>query len=322
VSRNKVINGTAGTLLPTELNKRKSRKVWSASRISTGERVFQKFNILILFVLGVLTLFPFYITFINSISPARDYYVNDIIMWPSRFETSYYKLIFSKGYGLLKAYRVSIFLLIVGTGTSMLVTIPTSYALAQKKLPYRTGITLFIVFTIYFGGGLIPTYLLVRALGLLNTTAAMILPSVVSTGIMLLLRNFFMTIPGELIDAARIDGCSELRAIPLVIIPLSMPAIATFTLFYGVQYWNTFFSAVIYISDPDKQPLQVFLRMLIWESSARAQDMERFLQDGIEPPTEALKAAAIMATTLPIIFLYPFLQKYFMKGIVVGSLKG
>ncbi len=293
------------------------------SPVPRGERIFLGVNAVFLFLVGVATLFPFYVTLINSIAPVDDYISKDIILFPSKIEWRYYRAIFGKYYGLINAYKVTIILLVVGTASSMAITIPTSYALAQKTLPFRTGITLFIVFTIYFGGGLIPTYLLVRGLGMLNTMSSMIIPGIISTGIMLLLRNFFMTIPRELIDAARIDGCSEYRAFPLIIIPLSMPAIATFTLFYGVQYWNTFFSAVIYISDPEKQPLQVFLRMVIWESSDRAQqELERLLQDGFEPPSDALKAAAIMATTLPIVCLYPFLQKYFVKGIVVGSLKG
>jgi putative aldouronate transport system permease protein len=293
------------------------------ARISKGERVFLAINAVVLLFVGLITLFPFYITIINSISPPKDYALKDIILFPSRIELGYYKVIFGKYFGLLNAYKVTLILLVVGTATSMFATVLASYSLAQKSLPFRTGITLFIVFTIYFGGGLIPTYLLVRALGLLNTMGAMILPGLVSTGILLLLRNFFMTIPRELIDAASIDGCSEYKAIPLIVIPLSMPAIATFTLFYGVQYWNTFMSAVIYVSDFDKQPLQVFLRMIIWENTARQQqELEKILSEGFQPPSDALKAAAIVATTLPIVFAYPFLQKYFVKGIVVGSLKG
>lgn len=290
---------------------------------STGHRVFRVFNGLFLLLLGFSTLFPFYMTLINSIAPPMDFILNDVIIIPTGINLDSYRIIFSKYFGLMNAYKVTILLTVFGTASSMAATILASYALAQKTLPFRTGITIYFVLTIYFSGGLIPTYLTVRALRLLDTMAALILPTLVGTGIMLLLRNFFMTIPRELIDAARIDGCSEYRAIPLIIIPLSMAAIATFTLFYSVNYWNTFMLAVIYISDPDKQPLQVFLRQLIWESTARAQqELEKILMEGQAPPTESVKAAAIMAATIPIIFAYPFLQRYFIKGIVVGSLKG
>jgi putative aldouronate transport system permease protein len=292
-------------------------------RESFGEHIFRYVNALLVLLLSVIMLFPFYTTIINSISPGVDFITKDIILLPSRIELTYYRVILGRGYGLLEAYKVTILITVVGTLMSMVATVLTSYALAQKSLPFRTGVTMFFVFTIYFSGGLIPTYLVVRGMGMLNTYAALIVPGLIGTGIMLLLRNFFMTIPRALIEAARIDGCSEYKAIPLIILPLSMPAIATFTLFYGVRYWNTFFDAVIYISDIDKMPLQVFLRNVIWEATLRNQgELERLLMDDIPPPSDALKAAAVMATTLPIIFLYPFLQRFFVKGIVVGSLKG
>ena len=284
-------------------------------------------NYAVMMIIGIVTLFPFYITIINSISPPEDFIFREIIIWPSRFDTSYYQLILTKGSDLFNAYKVTLFVTIVGTTLNLVFTTITSFVLAQRKLPYRSQITLFIVFTMFFHGGMIPSFLLVQSLHLTNTLWAMIVPALIDTGYMLFLRNFFMTIPIDLYESAHLDGCSEFRILIKIVLPLSLPAIAAFTLFYAVDHWNGFYAGTIYIFDYKKQPLQVYLRQVLYDATVRAdpETMSRLMGDGelrYQPPSEAMRAATVIAATLPIIMTYPFLQKYFIKGMMMGSLKG
>jgi len=299
----------------------------AAIKASRSNRIMTVLNYGIMLLIGAATLFPFYITIINSISPPEDFYFKDIILWPSRFDTSYYQLILTKGSDLFNAYKVTLFVTFVGTLVNMMLTTMTSFVLAQRKLPYRSQITLFIVFTMFFHGGMIPSFLLVQGLRLTNTLWAMIIPGAIGTGYMLFLRNFFMTIPVELYESAYLDGCSEARILTSIILPLSLPALAAFTLFYAVDHWNDFYAGTIYIIDYRKQPLQVYLRGVLYDATVRAdpETMARLMGNGelrYQPPSEALKAATVIAATLPIIMVYPFLQKYFVKGMMMGSLKG
>jgi putative aldouronate transport system permease protein len=289
-----------------------------------GEKVFNIFNHVFLVLLGLSTLFPFYITFINSISPPDDFIRKEIILWPSQFETGYYRFILGEGSAFIRSLKVTVFLTVAGTAVNVFFTSTTAYVLAQRKLPFRNQITLFMVFTMFFGGGMIPSYLLMRALGLMNSIPGLIISGLLSTGSVLYLRNFIMTIPIELQESAMIDGCSESKLLLKIILPLSLSALATFTLFYAVGQWNTFSGAVLYITDYKKQPLQVYLRQILYDASVEGDrnELRKLLEDGFEPPAEALKATAIMCATLPILFVYPFLQKYFVKGMMVGSLKG
>jgi len=281
----------------------------------------------IMLIIGIITLFPFYITIINSISPPEDFLFKEIILWPSRFETSYFQLILTRGSDLFNAYKVTLFVTIIGTLVNLVLTTMTSFVLAQRQLPFRSQITLFIVFTMFFHGGMIPSFLLIQGLHLTNTLWAMIIPGAIGTGYMLFLRNFFMTIPTELYESAHLDGCSEAHILTRIILPLSMPAIAAFTLFYAVDHWNDFYAGTIYIFDYKKQPLQVYLRMVLYDATVRGdpETMSRLMGDGelkYQPPSEAMRAATVIAATLPIIMTYPFLQKYFVKGMMMGSLKG
>ncbi len=289
--------------------------------------VFTMLNYLIMLGIGLVTLFPFYTTAVNSISPPEDFLMKEIILWPSKFDPSYYQLILSGDSDLFLAYRTTIIVTVLGTAINMALTSITAFALAQKKLPYRLQITFFMVFTMFFGGGMIPGFLLVQNLGMLNTIWSMIIPGAISTGYVLLMRNFFMTIPAELSESASIDGCSELRILLRIILPLSLPAMATFTLFYAVEHWNDFYSGMLYISDYRLQPLQVYLRQVLYDATVRAdpETMQKLMGDGslrYSPPSDAMKAATVMAATIPIICVYPFLQKYFVKGMLMGSLKG
>lgn len=291
-----------------------------------GERVFGVFNYIILTLVGLIMLFPFYVTLINSISPAIDFGTKPINLWPSRVDLSAYKILFGKNTGILDAYGVTVFVTVVGTLINMAITILGAVALSNKNLPYRNAVTLFFVFTLYFSGGMIPAYLLNRYLGLLNSIWVMIIPSAVNTMYMLYLRNFIQQIPRELLESASIDGCTDLMLVPRIILPLSTAAIATFSLFYAVGHWNDFYNCAMYITEPKKYNLQVYLMTILKDSRMmrlNPDEMAKLYEVGSrQPPSEALKAANIMAATIPIVCVYPFLQKYFAKGMVVGSLKG
>lgn len=295
-----------------------------AIRKSAGERTFLAVNNVILVLLGLITLFPFYSVIINSMAPPVDYIMKDINVWPSRFDFSYYRIVFEKGSSIYNAYKITVFITVAGTALNMLMTIITAYALSVKTLPFRTPITLFLVFTMYFSGGMIPDFLVVRSLGMLNTIWALLIPGALATYYVLLMRNFFMNIPAELKESAKIDGCSDIGMITRIILPLSVAAIATISLFYAVAHWNQFYSGVIFITNPKLQPLQVYLRQILYDAELQADFklMEQMRIDGYQPPSEGIKAATIMAATLPIVCVYPFVQRYFVKGIMVGSLKG
>jgi putative aldouronate transport system permease protein len=215
-----------------------------------------------------------------------------------------------------QAYGVTAFITIVGTLINLLLTSLMAYPLSKKDLPYRSTILFIVVFTLLFSGGIIPTYLVVKATGLINSVWAMILPGAVSAFYLLIMKTFFENLPENLDEAAKIDGASETRIFIAIVLPLSLPILATVGLFYAVGHWNEFFGAIIYISDNSKHPLQVILRGILNQSQMPEQDFERVL------PTETLQMAAVILSTLPILVVYPFIQKYFTQGALLGSIKG
>ena len=194
-----------------------------------------------------------------------------------------------------------------------------AFVLARKELPGRRIMTTFVIITMFIGGGLIPAYLNMRSLKLLNTLWVLILPAMISTWNMLLLRNFIMAIPAELTEASRIDGCGELRLLVRIIIPLSLPILATLALFYGVGRWNEYSGAIIYNTKQTLQTVQVIIRRMY--NLATLDSVSSDITADL-PPLDTIRAATVIFTTLPILCIYPFLQKYFAQGIMVGSLKG
>ncbi len=298
----------------------------SGIRKSKGEKLFLAVNNLILFFLGMLTLFPFYVVAVQSFAPPEDFIFKEIILWPSRFDFSYFRIVFGKASTIYDAYKATIYITVIGTMVNMILTVVTAYALSKKTLPFRKQITLFMVFTMYFGGGMVPGYLLVRSLHLIDSLWALILPGAISTYLVLIMRNFIMGIPKEIMEAATIDGCSEIVQLVRIIVPLSIPSIATVSLFYAVGHWNEFSGGLLYINKPELAPLQVYLRHVLYDATqleSEFQDLAILYAEGrYKPPSDAIKSATIMAATVPIILVYPFIQKYFVKGMTIGSLKG
>jgi putative aldouronate transport system permease protein len=204
----------------------------------------------------------------------------------------------------------------------MLATIMTAYPLSKKYFPNRSFWTSLLIFTMFFSGGLIPNYLMVRSLGIYNTVWSMVLPGLISTYNMIIMRNFFMNIPGELEESARIDGANDFLILARIIVPVSGPIIATVALWTMVSHWNAWFDCMIYISTTSKQVLQLMLRRIVLEGTMQLMELNTTTTDmGLTNP-DSVKAATIMVATMPILMVYPFLQKYFVKGVLIGSLKG
>jgi len=202
----------------------------------------------------------------------------------------------------------------------MLLSVLMAYGLARRDLVGRRFIMFMVVFTLMFSGGLIPTFLVVRSLGMLDSYWAMFIPSAINAFNLIFLKNFFQNLPDGLEESAKIDGASDFGILFRIVIPLSMPAIATISLFYGVAYWNLFYQALIYVNDSEKWPIQVLLRQLVILSSGlQGGDVD---SDLVRPPEQTIKMAVIVVATVPILCVYPFIQKYFAKGVLLGSVKG
>jgi putative aldouronate transport system permease protein len=282
------------------------------------EKIFDGVNVVFLIGLSLAFVVPFIIVLSTSfVSPEEYGRRGTFVLWPEQFYFGAYDALIVRSRMLLNAFLVSLFRVSIGTGCNLLVTGTLAYVLARRSLPGRTFLTLVVFLTMLFGGGLIPTYMLVDSLRLTNSLWVLVIPSLVNAYWMLLLRNFFMSIPEEIEEAAIMDGASPFLIFWRVVIPLSLPAIATIGLFYAVEHWNAWFDATIYMTDAAKYPLQVILRGMLAITSSEALG---FADN--PPPAESLKSAMIIVTTAPIIMVYPFVQRYFVKGIMVGSVKG
>ncbi len=267
----------------------------------------------VLFGYAMLTLLP--ILYVLAMSFSRS---NDLMQL--KFGMAAYRYIFS-AVTLPRSLMVSVYVTIVGTAVSLLLTSFMAYALACRDLVGRNAFMFMVVFTMMFGGGIIPTYFVVRGTGLMNTLWSLIIPTAINSFNLIVLRNFFMAIPDELKESAVIDGCHELIILFRIILPLSMPAMAAFGLFYAVARWNTWFAAIIYIQEPDKWPIQVLLRQVIFVTTGIG-DSTLSSDVNMTFTSDAIRSAVIVVSTVPILLVYPFLQRHFTKGILLGSIKG
>lgn len=286
-------------------------------RQSLGSRIFDVANVAVLVLLGLSTLYPFWDTLVVSFSSLRGYLSTSIHLWPSEWSFEGYVYMLTNR-ELWTSYANSIFITVVGTFLNMIVTIMTAYVLSKKELKGHRVLTFLAVFTMMFSGGIIPTYMIVKDVGLMNSLWAMILPTAINTSSMIILRNFFMDMPRALEEAALLDGCTEVGVLFRVVIPNSKASIMTVALLYAVDHWNDFFNAILYIVDRPKWPLQLFLRTMLFETeSAYASGGQSLFLLG-----QPMKMAAVMMSVIPIMCMYPFFQKYFAKGVMVGAVKG
>lgn len=286
-------------------------------RNSIGSRIFDVFNYVFLTIVGISTLYIFWDAFVVSLSPIEEYLKTSIHLWPSKISFEPYKYMLNLK-ELWISYGNTLFITVAGTSLNMAMTIMTAYVLSKKHLLGQRAIMFFIVFTMLFSGGVIPLYIVIKNLKLMNTLYALIIPSAMSTYNLIILRNFFKEIPASLEESALLDGCTEVGILFKIVIPISKPAIMTIALFYAVGHWNQFFAAVLYIYDKEKWPLQLFLRSMLFESDMAYQSGGESLFILGQP----MKMAAVMMAVIPIMCAYPFFQKYFVKGVMVGSVKG
>lgn len=290
-------------------------------KTSLGSKLFDVFNYSFLGLYGLATLLPFIYVVAGSFTSPEEYISKKIVLFPTSFSLEGYKYIFSTEV-LLNSLGVTIFITLAGTAINLLFTCLMAYPLARKDLDGRRIILLGVVFSMLFSGGMIPTFLVVKELGLIDSYWSLLLPGAISAFNLIVLKNFFQQLPEGLEEAAKIDGCNDLRILWQIVLPLSMPAIATFSLFYAVNHWNSFFQAILYINDNYKWPIQVWLRQIVILSSGGLGDSAVFDSNYIVPPGQIIKMSVIVVSTLPILIVYPFLQKHFAKGALIGSVKG
>lgn len=298
------------------------RKIYRGN-LTRGERIFHLCNDIFMFLLMLVFLIPFWsvfaMSFISETEAARR---GSFILFPEEFDFTAYQILLSGGSAVWRAYGNTLFVVVVGTAVNLLLTVMLSYGLSKKGMPGRSAITMMIFITMLFSGGLIPSFLLNKYLGLVDSRWALILPGAISAWNTFIMRNFFAELPESLEEAAHIDGASTARVLFSVVLPISLPSIMTIGLFYAVGHWNAWFSAAIYINSKPKLPVQNILRNMVASVSSSDINSEVVNATQNKPPAETMKSAMIVVTTLPILFVYPFIQKYFVKGVLVGSVKG
>lgn len=283
-----------------------------------GNRIFDTVNYTILLLIALLCVMPFiYVLAVSFTSPA-EVAKGGLILWPKEWSLASYRYIFSTN-TLVRSMLVSIYITVLGTIINLIFTSLMAYPLAKTHLRGRQTILLAVLFTMLFGGGMIPTYFVVKALHLTNTLWSLMIPGAISAFNLIVLKNFFQQIPDGLEDSARIDGCNEVGVLFRIVLPLSLPAMATFGLFYAVGHWNQFFNAILYINDNTKWPIQVLLREVVILASSSIGDSTI---DSTEIQPLTIRMAVIVFATIPILLVYPFLQKHFAKGVMLGSVKG
>ena len=279
---------------------------------------FYILNIVVLSLWALTILYPFYNAILISLVSQKEYMMTPFMLFPKNITFDAYTYIFNSS-RIYHGYRNTLLILLIGVPFNMLTTAFTAYALSRDRFPGKKAITALVVFTMYFSGGLIPLYLLVRDLGLMNSLASVILVYGANTFYLLLMRSYFLEIPAALEESAKIDGANDLVILLRIMLPLALPIVATVTLFFSVDSWNEWFNAMLFLREGEKWPLQLVLRSIVMSTiddigSRNVSIRKTVFEDGV-------KMAAVFITMAPIMFTYPFLQKYFIKGILIGSVK-
>ena len=289
---------------------------------SAGEWVFDSCNYLVMIGLIVITLYPCYYVLVASVSdPTRIYEGSGLLLYPKGFAMGAYKSVLSYSQ-LWISYANTILYVLAGGFLSTLVTVMTAFALTRRGLPFKNTIMMGILFTMYFSGGLIPTFLVVRSLQMVDTRWAEILVPLISTYNLIITISYFRGLPYELEEAAKIDGANDYRVLLQVMIPLAKPIIAVIALYYMVSLWNSYFNEMIYLTSRSKFPLQLVLREILIQNDTASVGGAASNAGDVQSYAENLKFAVIVVSTIPILCVYPFIQKYFVKGVTLGAVKG
>lgn len=288
------------------------------------KRKISLFDVVLYLVFGLIaliTIYPFYNVLIVSLANTLASATYSPYLYPHVFDLTGYKTIISDTY-FYRSLGTTLFVTIVGTTLNMVFSVTAAYVLSRKRLIGRKFFLSAILFTMLFSGGLIPTYLVVSGLGLDNSIWSMIFPSMISTYYLIIMKNYFVSLPASLEEAARIDGANEFVVMTRIFIPISKPFMATFLLFYAVERWNEWWNAYLYISDKNIKPLQIYLRdVLVNFNSQLATQAQSMMSSHNKVFVQSIQMATIIITMLPILCVYPFVQKYFVKGVLVGSVK-
>jgi putative aldouronate transport system permease protein len=283
---------------------------------SLDDKIFNTVVYVILGLCGLAAILPMLYVVSVSITPFGEVLRNGgFILFPSEITFSAYRTLLTES-NIPKAFQITVLITVIGTAVNLILTGLMAYPLSRKNLPARRFFLLMIVFTLLFSGGLIPTYLVVKSMGLLDTIWAMILPNAVWSFNVLIMKSFFEGLPEELFESARMDGAKEFRILLQIVTPLSIPVLLTVGLFYLVGHWNEFFQAIFYVTDRTLFPLQVIVREILMQSQQPLENAENIM------PTQTMQMASVMIASLPVIVIYPFLQKHFTKGMLLGSIKG
>ena len=282
-----------------------------------GERIFNVINIIIVTLVGLLCLAPFIHVIAKSFSGNMPLVLKKVYFWPKEFQLDNYSFVLSNKQYLV-SMKNSVIITVCGTVLSMVITFLTAFVFTRQNLPFQKLYVGLFIFTMFFGGGIIPTYLLFSSVGLLDTYAVLILPGGVGVFNIILMRNFMESISPSLVESARIDGASNMVILFKIILPLSIPAIATISLFFAVGKWNAYFNAVIYTTRKDLMPIQLYLRNILQNLDLLAEEDPEQLA---YVSTEGVRASTTISAILPILCVYPFLQKYFVGGMMIGAVK-
>ena len=285
-------------------------------------KILKVINIILLILIGFTMIYPFWEILVKSFMTDKDIISSTFYFWPKNWQFEGYKTIFTnKTYNFGRAFLNSVIVTVLDTIYQLVITTLAAYALSKKTLPGRKFLNFFFIFTMYFGGGLIPYYLLIKELNLMNTLWVLIIPSFISVYNVLIMRSFFSTFPKELIEAAKIDGASEAHVFIKVVLPLSKAILATMALFIAVGVWNNWFTSMLFQTESiDFRPMAYTLKVII--DTSRGINAEAGVGGFNEVIGESVQYAAIIVSTVPILCVYPFLQKHFTKGVMIGSIKG
>jgi putative aldouronate transport system permease protein len=290
-------------------------------RKSWGDAAFDRLNNLMMLAVCFITLYPIWYVLVNSFNEGNDAMRGGIYWWPRLFSLDSYKAVFANS-GIMTAMGITIAKTLVGTIMHVFFTAMVAYAFSRRELIGRKIYMVIGTITMIFSGGLIPFYLLIRDLHLLDSFWVYIIPAMFSFFDLIIFISFFREIPDALEEAAKIDGANDFKIFYLIIIPVSMPVIATIALFHGVYQWNDYFTGMIYINNTDMQPIQTYLYRVVAQSSSNQMMAAATGSVARTVTSQSIKLATMVVTTLPIVLVYPFLQKYFVKGFMIGSIKG
>ncbi|GLX66333.1 carbohydrate ABC transporter permease [Paenibacillus glycanilyticus] len=291
---------------------------------SLSEKLFELSIYLFLSVIFVVTFYPFWNILVVSLNDATDSVRGGLYLWPREFTLESYASIFRNG-ELINSVKVTVLRTVIGTPLSVLAISMMAYSLSKRELIAWRALTLFFIFTMYFGGGLIPTYMIIKSLGLIDSFWVFIFPGLIGVFLMILVRTYIEQLPSELEESAKIDGANDLQIFTWIVLPLCVPVLATIALFIGIGHWNSWYDSYIYTYKPELKTLQAVLVKILnqFQTGAMVSEAEQLANSSKRTPVsgESIRMAVTMVATLPIIFVYPFLQRFFVKGIMMGAIK-